>query len=542
MADNPYSLSLQVTHADGSTTRWGPDEVEAKNIPGDLEFSTSMPGGFGDIQSPLLRRIDTDYPDQNLLDNVTALGTGNEVAFDGRMAQFPRTHGDQFSVTAGGEGWVAHLRDDETFSMIFADRGLDGWRSMSRTRQLVLIATRTLSEWSSTADVTTALPALVANLQGTTPHAESWYDAGPGNLISSIYYDATFSGNGGNYTAKINSEAGDDADTGGSSTGNIAATGTASGTLAITTAVRYALAQYALTSLAVSTGTTSLGALRYLTVFGNHALTKQGTAPNQGFYGGDILAYTLAAVCPKLTYTTGSGGSIEQGTFVIPHLVFREATTAEDVVRQVTDYQAMEWGVYEDREFFWRTPDPDRVCWQARLADGAEPGFDGPAAQTLLNGVFVTYQDQAGVTHTVGPPGSNAEVTDSSLADPSSTNPATLSGIRKWQKLDLGVPTSSAGAITVGSVWLADKLSPQRRGSVSLTGMVSHPTKGPRPSWCVRAGDWLQITDSNNSAQRRIVETRYHHSTRTVDCTLDNVSASVASLMARFAVVLTGRV
>ena len=94
-------LALSVTHSDGRVTRWGPDEPNPTEIPGDLTFSTSVPGGNKDLSCSLLRRIDIDYNDQALIDEVRAYGPGNRTAWSGRMAQFPRSHGQGFSITPG---------------------------------------------------------------------------------------------------------------------------------------------------------------------------------------------------------------------------------------------------------------------------------------------------------------------------------------------------------------------------------------------------------------------------------------------------------
>src|SRR3954471_3580740 len=115
-------LALSVTHPDGRVTRWGPDESNPTEIPGDLTFSTQIPGGFKDLSCSLLRRIDIDYPDLGLFDSVRVYGPGNRTIWEGRMAQFPRSHGDGFSITPGAVGWSAHLSDDPTFTEVYVDR------------------------------------------------------------------------------------------------------------------------------------------------------------------------------------------------------------------------------------------------------------------------------------------------------------------------------------------------------------------------------------------------------------------------------------
>jgi hypothetical protein len=74
-------LALSVTHSDGRITRWGPDAPQPTEIPGDLTFSTSIPGGDKDLSCSLLRRIDLDYDDQALFDAVRVYGPANKTAW-----------------------------------------------------------------------------------------------------------------------------------------------------------------------------------------------------------------------------------------------------------------------------------------------------------------------------------------------------------------------------------------------------------------------------------------------------------------------------
>jgi hypothetical protein len=116
-----------VTHSDGRVTRWGPDEPNATEIPGDLTFSTQIPGGFKDLSCSLLRRIDLDYPDLGLFDRVRVYGPGNRTVWEGRMAQFPRSHGDGFQIVPGAVGHSAALTDNPSFREIYVDRDLSHW-------------------------------------------------------------------------------------------------------------------------------------------------------------------------------------------------------------------------------------------------------------------------------------------------------------------------------------------------------------------------------------------------------------------------------
>ncbi|HVJ27608.1 MAG TPA: hypothetical protein VM493_08685, partial [Vicinamibacterales bacterium] len=204
-------------------------------------------------------------------------------------------------------------------------------------------------------------------------------------------------------------------------------------------------------------------------------------------------------------------------------------------------YHLYDWGVY-DGEFFYRQPDPDRLTWQARRSDGAKLTLEGETAEQVINGVFVTYPDPTGETKTVGPPGAVADATDSTLADTSDTNPVNSHGIpRRWAKLDLSITTTQAGAIQLGYVYLQERLLASRRGQVTLTGTVTHPTEGEVPVWRVRAGDWITIADHPSSSPRKIIETSYSHGSRTLTASVDNTTAKTEAILERLGLFSIGR-
>ncbi len=99
-------LSLSITSPDGQVTRWGGDEINSEYVPTDLTFSTSVPGGFRDLSCSLLRGLNPGF-DEGLFRDVRAYGPGNRTAWEGRMAQLPRTN---TAVRPGAVGWSAHPR------------------------------------------------------------------------------------------------------------------------------------------------------------------------------------------------------------------------------------------------------------------------------------------------------------------------------------------------------------------------------------------------------------------------------------------------
>jgi hypothetical protein len=545
-------LSLAITHTDGRVTRWGPDEPDPGRVPTDLSFTTSIPGGFKDMQCSLLRDPGVEMPDQGLFDDVRVIGAGNETAWHGRMARFPRGSDDR-SVRPSALGWVSHLRDDQTFSRIYIDRDLSGWRGMSEARRGLLHGLFRDVGFQVRSDATAGTPRLTTELVGAWPASplplsEALYDAGPGNGIGSIRYAwqrspagfdhtltpwvwAVLTGQDDSFNALIVA-----------STGNLRAAGPGTGTLA-TAPARFGLVQLYYNGAG--------GAPDYpyylqwqLAVIGDHGLTVQGAAPaDSAILGHDIVADIVRTGAPRLTYTTGPEGTIQPAGFGVPHLSFREPTRPEDALLAVNRFYQREWGVYGDQgvpEFFWRPVPGDPVAWEARLSTGAKLDLEGDDADEVFTGVLVTYRDVAGTTRTIGPPGSRAEVTDAALAVTDPDNPAVAAGVRRWAQLSVSDITTQAGASAIGAAWLAEKTRPARRGSITLTGTVTHPTRGRRPVWAVRAGDHVRVADHSADVARRIIETRYDHQARTLTATLENTAFGVDALMERMGVALVG--
>lgn len=550
------SLSIVITRADGSTKRWGPDELNAIDIPSGLTFSTSQPGGFKDLTCQLLRDLRYDQPDQALFDTITVYGPGQEVVWEGRMQQFPANHGDTYGITPGAVGWAAHLKDDTTFKETYVDRDLSGWGEPSYTRQAALLsAGYTINASAQVVSDNSGDPALLLELtrvdvNGTTKFAvaESLYRSTV--PIGNVYYDQTQydKGSGGSQLAGASwavrlGSAGTDTLSGRSLTSDLA--GTASAGYYTPASADHDHA-YVNMYTEPGSGTVNIDGIwrvywRKLAVYGTHGLTRRGADPG-GLYASDVVADIVSRAAPLLTYTTGADGSIQPTTFEVPHLVFRAPTTAEAAISTVNAYHGYEWGCWEDKRFYFRQPSASTI-WQARLADGAQASFEGDDASGTYNGVIVSFTDPWGVARTAGPVGSGCDYEDDLLKDSTETNPVNAHGIpRKYLPVSLSSVTTSTGAIQIGTIALGETLLPARRGSITVQGTCEHPTMGKRPVWAIRAGDYITLADRPNDPARRIISTSYSHDSRSNSLSLEQTSYKLDAILERIGVSTIGTV
>lgn len=545
MSRDPARLALSITSADGRSTRWGPDEPSAAEILASLGFGTSAPGGFKDLTGSLPRRIDREYPDLGLRDSVRVYGPGNETVWEGRVAQLPRSHGAGFGITPGAIGHAALLRGRPDFQEVYVDRDPASWDLPSLARQAT-----SLASGRSAGDLTWTqqhggwlLPFPTTAIGATRIAAELHYQGRSTTPVATLQYMGAYGGTPVGWAHELYSAVSDnsgftliDSDFNPDLDGSLKTVAAATG------ATRFFF-YIDSNSSGFTPPAGSNRRLSALAVFGAHGLTRRTHTAGQpdGVYVTDVIADIVARTAPGLSFSTGAGGSIEPSTFIVPHLVFADATTGENAILASNAYLQWEWGVYDDREFFFRAPDPERLCWEVRLSDGAHLTLEGDSGEEVFNGVYVLYTDPDGNRKTVGPPGARADATDGALADTDPGNPVNAHGEIHWARLDIGQITTLAGATAIGAAFLAEKSRATRRGQLTVKGMgATHPTRGPSPVWRMRAGDHVRVADHSASVPRRIIETRYTHDGRQMTCSLDNTTHVIEAILERFGAALVG--
>lgn len=558
-------LSERTTHAatvqmrDGRWERLGSDEVDLSDRAISFEFDTAIPGGFGPGEIVLPRPADFDPLDIRLL-ALTRIyeAETNRTLHEGRISGISELGPSQIRLEL--EGMAKHLEDDNTARLIGIDRDLSAWSGPSVQRRLNQIAAgQAVFDPSVQPDPTTFQSALALEFQGAwvaggLPLAEAWYDA-DGLSLGALDYawkknanvnaaDANFS-----WTGRLSS---DDLLASSDSTGELRAVGPGSGTLVATASdrkfARVVLAYLAANGIA---GATYSLFLTLLGVIGDHGLPLQGSvaAPNigRGLLVSDLVDYIVGSWAPLVTRTLGKEGSIEPTAFAVPHCVFKEDTNAAAMVESLAVFggvalRPLDWGVYDwfgPRTFFMRSPGTYGRTWRVRRDQAAEPLDAGPDAQKLINGIKVVYDDGTGKKLSVGPPGSFSTLETSDMQDMDADNPANQDGARHWPVYDAGI-TSQDGALLIGRMKLNDAKTQDWRGTISIKDTALDEAGNEFPAGLVRAGDHAVVEDDNNPQPRRIVETSYDSSSRSVNASCGAPPDYLDALMARAGVVLVG--
>lgn len=538
----PTALSVNVTDANGAVTRWGSEDLDAADIPTNISFRTGR-DGFGDASLTLARRIDRDYVDLNLLDDVTIVGADGTTAYEGRIGAAPRSFDGAHSISLQCAGWIAHTRDRQ-FTEIYVDRDLSQWHSASRARQVALIG----GNFTQAADPQTFVdptgtPGLLIQHAGVwaspiRPLAEAWYDVGEGNKIGRVYYSFANVGNASlvdaNWALQYRLTDTDDASVIQQDSGDIW-----NGTMTAAMSAVTGGSRYAFISFFYTTAPGGAAAYQYsvhateLAVWGNHGLNLYGPADPYGVLASDVIRDIIGRFCPKLN-TAG----VLDTSFPIPHLVFRDLTHPYDALLEVNKYHLWDFAVWENKTLSFKPMDLTDYDWEIRLDDRDYPAsvsLQGDSTQDLANGVAVTFQDVATGQTRVLLPTNHAE-----LRDPDVENPFTKHGYQAWKPYQVSVPTTEAAALQLGRAALAEFNQPQAPGSITIGPHIRDRAGHPQPAWKVRAGDRVAITSSTSLSDRpRVIsETSYDHGSRQVMMSLDGGVKRLDAVVDRMSVAL----
>lgn len=548
----PLQLSVNVATPSGYTQRWGHDDPNPNRAFSGLGFSTTVPGGFEHCDMTLTRDPQLGYPDLDELETLDVRGAGGRVAWEGRLESTPRVSGDHMQISPGAVGWQSHLTDDGSASMIYIDRSLSRWSAMSLTRQIALANLGdNISQFNFAAqqDPTSGAPGIFMSTEGPMigfPTAEIAYDAGQGNKIAIFrVFAVTTLGFGWPDANNRNFFYAMDNLDGGGSVQLVAFNPNAptSGSWTLANAKRVLDIQHQYNSASAGAAGTTYGlAYKLPSVIGDHGLALQGaTTDVDGFLASDIVRHAIAKWAPRLATMFAGVSTITPSSFTIQHLVFLGPTNAAEILKQASRFDLQDWAVWEGPTFWWypRNSVPPGKQWRARVGP-SQLNQAGPQVDRIWNGVIVQYADVAGVTRTVGPPGSGADVTDASLQDNDPTSPPNMFTpvLKRWTQLNMNGTSVSGAAIKVGQIFLAQSKIANQGGSAILTGYVQDDKGVNWPAWMVRGGDQISFVDARDTSYRRIVSTNYSDDSKVNSITLDNPPDSLQAILERLQVVL----
>jgi hypothetical protein len=537
----PVALSVNLVDASGAVTRLGSEDTNPEDVPKGISFRTGR-DGFGDANLTLSRRIDRDFIDVSLLDEVEFVGADGSTAYEGRIGAVPRSFDGAHSVTLTCAGWIAHMKDRQ-FTEIYVDRDISQWQPPARRRQVALFAaTTTQADGPQVMADAAGTPGLLLRHPDTwaspiRPCNEAWYDAGPSNQIDRIYYDVVNVGSAStadaNWAFQVRMTNTDDGSSIIADTTDIWTSVPVVGPLTSTTAARYGFFTflYAATPGGANSFQYSVH-IRHPAVWGDHGLNIYGTEP-AGCRASDVMTNIVSRFCPKLN-TTG----VQTTDFPIPHLVFRDLTYPYDALLEINKYHLWDFAVWENKTLYYQPVDLTDYDWEIRLDDHDFPAsvsLQGDSTQDLASGVTVQYQDvTTGQTNVLFP-------TDfPELNDPDVENPFTKHGYVSWRPYQVSVPTTQEAALQLGRAALAEFNQPQAPGSITIGPHVRDRAGHPQQAWKVRAGQRVAITSSTSLSDRprMISETTYDHDSGKVTISLDGGVKRLDAVVDRLSVAL----
>ena len=545
-------LFVKFKHVDGTTSRCSPDAIDATGIPIGIKTSSAAPGGYQDCGFSLLRDPRLNWSDLNLVDDVVVYGRTRPLgrnAFEGEVANLQSEFGDGYSIGVNAIGHQVLLSDDETFRALYVKLGGDGWEEASLARKEALasggFSTAKIPGSASGAGLVWDLPAgdeLVANeISELTARVPA------GVKVAKVGYRGTRRGSWEALEAPVllaseTAEIAEPLDV-------VPLTLDNTNRVAALPTPRAFLTLRAWVQKVVKPGVGVQQSYDRIARYGDHGLTLRevpGSLP--GVYAHDALAHALATQ-PELNFKVGGGGSIVPNTnFVIPDLSFLDPVTLKAVIEKINAYFLNNWGVWDDKTFFWQPWDPTRLTWRANVAGGARWSPAARQADTLINGIAVSYTDSAGVARLAGPPGSGFDYESPLLQDPNPNNPYTRRGRKRWGVLSVDFPIAyPTTAFQIGGVFVIEARTPQRSGTLIVQPKgrghipeIQHPTMGPMPLWVPRGGDYAELDGWPESEPFRMITAEYDEATKTLTAQLETGAARLSGILERVGVRLVG--
>lgn len=524
-AKPPLELHAIITKADGRSFRWDANDRRAENRPMGIECSSKLMEGFADASCELARRPGV-YPDLGLYDDFRLEGLDGQVAYEGRGDSFPGdVSDDRQRVGVRAVGWMTHARDRPMPPIVYVDRDLARWQSMSAARRSALVAAA-VSVNDGQADTDSSAARLVCAIPGnastTRQVAEMLYVAEAGGYIGSIYYAFV---RGTNVTASYEAYVfTDDADTWPSSTttGNLCASASSAATHTAGAGERFGAVQLLTPSGDGGTDGLTHDVTFVVVVFGDQGLTKYGTAPDQGYLSSDMIADSGQRFAPLLDYSL-----VPATDFAVQQAVLDQVTDPYDFWLDLNRWELRHLAVWEGRKLTFEPFDYDAVDWRVRTDEpGVRVRHAGPSAARVANGVIVSYQDVSTLRSTIITPDD-----DERLRDDAPNIEANKHGIDAWETIQLPDPDSAEGAIRYGQKALERLNRQQAPTRITVKGHIRDDAGHWHQGWMPRAGQTVLPEDEEDGAPRMIHEARWNAAAKTMTLACDASSESIDAIL-----------
>jgi hypothetical protein len=506
----PLDLYAEIQTADGTRYKWDANQAPGSRLQ-NWSHRTKIGEGFSDGGGQLARRIDQDYADLNLVDNLILTGADGSIAYEGRVSAMPRDLSDTHSIGVTTAGWMAHAKD-RMFQEIYVDRDVGQWADMTLERKALLLGLAdSIGDFSYAAGQGGLVCALPNQALGAQTVAEAWYQAPPGCKVAKIGYRGKVTSFPASYVqVLVTSDLRD-----GSAATLVGTTlDDTLRTATITTPTRYVGHEVYSNGVSFTPLPGASAQLSKLAAYGNHGLTTHAgdAVEPDGLYLSDILKNIAQRFCPMLD-TSG----VQTNNYVVQHCAYRDPIFPYDAFLDLNKYALWHLGVWDNRQLVYRPYDLTDYDWEIRTDDpGTTFSPQGPSTDSLVNGICVTYTDPlTGVTDRLTPD------TSSLLADASATNPWNTHGIDAWDEITLSTPVLAAQALVLGQAALADRNRAKTPGTITTTGYIRDRAGNQQPVWKVRAGDTIAITNFPNDSPRLIVETDYNDEQKQLSLSID---------------------
>lgn len=508
---NP-SLAVEITAPNGAQSRWDPDSPFPQDVPIDPQFSTASGEGHTNASVTLNRPVNQDYTEIGLLNRFRLIGASGTVAYDGRISGAPK--GSQISVEA--YGWSAHATQ-RPFTDFIVDRDKSQWgeSALAEQARLAGFGYSPNSAPSSTDDYLAFQIDRLAQA-GATGHICLCLYQAPGDIGEITFNVSALLG--GNWTVNV-----------GTGQSPNFGTGLTSFSTQLGPFGTYALlqnptagAEFAFIHLffaAAFTGDSPSWKMSAKPiVWGKHALPRI-TRPDtlQGVAASDAIKWLAGKYAPKLDVS-----KVEQTTYGIPQIVWRDPTNFMDAARQLNSYHGWKLGVWDDAELVFGPYDYTKADWQVKNGvNGVRVEPQGDTTADVFNGCVVNYTDLTGVARRLTPDDA------AELRDTNENIAANQWGEQIWMELGLSWIMSSSDAAMIGSIALAEANRAKRPTTITVPAHIQDINGVWHPSWEVRSDQTIAVLNQSSPTPRLITSTSWqnHELTISTDNTIDTLQA-----------------